>query len=176
MKPSVVALLQERPDRVIVFVGKSEVTAAVLGRAKLPHDLASARRLRVAAGQLHRDHAIAVSQSVAQRDQHLGIIPIAPIAQPDRLLRLPRGIRQHALLARAHKLLNPEFANLALRLQPQALLDFDLYPQSLAIESVLVAQRTPAHRVVALVHVLERAAPRVMHAHGIICGDRSIEK
>src|SRR5579859_339140 len=171
-----VTLLQEGPDGVIVLVRKSEVAAAKLGRAQFANNFAGSRSLRMAAGQFRRDNAIAVGQRIAQGDQHLGIVPIAPIPQADGLFRLARGIRQHAFFARAHELLNTEFANFAFRLEPHALLDFDLYPQSLAIESVLVAQRAAAHSVVALVHVLKRAAPSVMHAHGIICGDRPVKK
>ena len=79
------------------------------------------------------------AKRVAQREQHFGIVPIAPIAQADRLLRLPRRERQHALLAGAHEILDAEFANLALGLQSKALFHLDFHPQSLAIEAVLVA-------------------------------------
>ena len=47
----------------------------------------------------------------------------------------------------------------------QILLDFDLDPQSLAIETVLVAQLVAGHGEVALVGVLVGPAPGMMDAH-----------
>src|SRR4029077_14699293 len=52
----------------------------------------------------------------------------------------------------------------------------DLDPQALAVESVLVAVVLAQHRVEPLVEVLVRAAPRVMDAHRVVRGDRSIEE
>ena len=92
------------------------------------------------------------------------------------MLGLTRGEGEHALLAGAHEILDAVIANLALGPEPEALFHFHFHPQSLAIESVLIAQRLAVHGVVALVHVLERAAPGVMHAHGIVGGDGSVEE
>jgi hypothetical protein len=50
--------------------------------------------------------------------------------------------------------------DLALRVQPELVLDADLDPQALAVEPVLVALVEAAQRLVALEDVLERPPPR----------------
>src|SRR5580700_11731611 len=172
----VVALLEKPPDRVIIFVGESEIAAAILSRTQPADNLTGSRRFDAPAGQLYSYNSISVSQRVAQSEQNFGIVPVAPIPQPDGLLGLPRGESQHALLAGSNEFLNAVFPNLALGLESKAFFYLDLDPQSLAIESVLVALRLAVHGVVALIHVLQGAAPRVMHAHGIIRRDRPVEE
>src|SRR4029450_6589063 len=49
-------------------------------------------------------------------------------------------------------------------------LDLDLDPEPLAVEPVLVTLLEPAQRLVALKQILQRAAPRVMDAHGVVGG------
>src|SRR5580693_6591459 len=87
----VVALLEKSPNRVVVFVGESEVAAAVFGRTELANNFAGARGLDATTGEFHGDDSISISQRVAQSDQYLRIVPITPISQPDGLLGLPRG-------------------------------------------------------------------------------------
>ena len=171
-----VAFLEESPDGVVVLVGEGEVAAAILRRAQLADDFARPRGFGPAAGQIRRDHAIAVFERVAQQEQHSRVIPIAPVTQANGLLGLPRGEGQHALLASAHEFLDAVIVYLALGPESQALLDLDLNPQSLAIEPVLVTQRVPVHSVVALVHIFQRPPPRVMHAHRIIGRYRPVEE
>ena len=54
--------------------------------------------------------------------------------------------------------------------------DFDFDPEALAIEPVLIAELVPGHRLVALKEIFIGASPGVMHAHGIVGGDRAVEK
>src|SRR5579863_8595774 len=111
------ALLQKPPDGVVVLVREREVAAAVPGGTKLANDFARSSGFREAARQFHSHHAIAVRQRITQREQNLGVIPIAPIAQTNRLFGLPRSKREHALLAGTHKVFDAVVANLSLGLQ-----------------------------------------------------------
>ena len=52
-----VALLQESPDGVIIFVGEGEVAAAVFSRAEFADDFAGSRSFRETAGQLDGNYA-----------------------------------------------------------------------------------------------------------------------
>ena len=63
-------------------------------------------------------------------------------------------------------------------LVPEAefLFDLDLDPQPLAVEPVLITQFVPGHREKSLVGVFVGSAPGVMHAHGVVGGDRAVEK
>src|SRR5262249_50199630 len=66
--------------------------------------------------------------------------------------------------------------DVALRLEFQLFLDFDLDPQALAIKAVLMAQFVAGHRLVALVSVLVGASPGVVYAHRVVGGNRPVEK
>ena len=66
--------------------------------------------------------------------------------------------------------------DLALRVEPERLLDLDLDPEALAVEAVLVALVEAAQRLVALEDVLERPAPGVVHAHRVVRGDRAVDE
>src|SRR5689334_5491598 len=161
----IVALLEEAPDGVIVLVGKSEIAAAIFRRPELADDFAGPRCFHAATGQLHRDDPVSTGQSLPQRFQYAGIVPIAPVTQTNGLFGLTRGVRQHALLARPYEVLDAIAANLALGLEAEALLDLNFYPQALAIESVLIPELLAVHRVVALVHIFQRAPPCMMYTH-----------
>ena len=56
------------------------------------------------------------------------------------------------------------------------LFHFHLDPETLAIETVLVAHLFAQHAVVAVEDVLEGTSPGMMHAHGIIGRDRAVQK
>src|SRR5262249_33136891 len=58
----------------------------------------------------------------------------------------------------------------------QFLLDPDLDPQPLTVETVLVALLMAGHGEVALVSVLVGAAPGVVDAHRVVGGDRAVEE
>ena len=55
-------------------------------------------------GPLDRDDLRRVLlEEVAQATQLVGVVPVHPVAEPDGLLGLDRGVRQDALLAEAHE-------------------------------------------------------------------------
>src|SRR5262249_27075877 len=145
----VVALLEERPDGVVVLLRHREVAAALVG-AFLPV---------------------------------VAAVPVHPVAQADRLLRLPAGKLIDALLAERHEAVDAgeavagdEALDVALGAEAQLLLDLDLDPEALAVEAVLVAQLVAGHGVVALVNVLVGAAPGVVDAHRVVGGDPAVEE
>ena len=86
------------------------------------------------------------------------------------------GVLGHALLAALCELGEAVLLDLALRVEPQRLLDLHLDPEALAVEAVLVALVEAAQRLVALEDVLERPAPRVVHAHRVVRGDRAVDE
>src|SRR6185503_6527778 len=115
-------------------------------------------------------------KQVAQAAELVGVVPVHPHPEPDALLGLASGVGQDALLAQRHELGETERLDVALRGEAEVTLDVDLDPQALAVEPVLEALVVPEHRVVALVDVLVRAAPRVMDAHRVVGRDRTVEK
>ena len=66
--------------------------------------------------------------------------------------------------------------DLALRVQPERLLDLDLDVQALGVEAVLVARVEPAHGLVALEDVLQRPAVAVVDAHRVVGRDRPVHE
>ena len=58
----------------------------------------------------------------------------------------------------------------------QIALDLHLDPEALAVKAVLVAQLVAGHREEALKGIFVGAAPGVVHAHGVIGGDRPVEE
>ena len=115
-------------------------------------------------------------QQVAQPEQLGRVVPVHPVAEPDALLGLAGGERQHPLLAQAHELGDAVRLDVALAREAQVALDVDLDPQALAVEPVLVALVLAEHRVEALVEVLVGAAPGVVDAHRVVGGDRPVEE
>src|SRR5262249_17598009 len=85
-------------------------------------------------------------------------------------------VGEHTLLTGAHEIFDPVVANFALGAESEAFFHLNLHPQSLTIEAVLVAQLAPVHGVIALVHILERAAPGVMDSHRVVGRNRSIQE
>ena len=106
----------------------------------------------------------------------VGVVPVHPVAQADRLLRLHGGVGQDALLAALHEPGDAIRLDVALVVKAQLLLDLDLDVQALAVEAVLVALLEALHRLEALEDVLIRAAPGMVHAHGVIGRDRPIQE
>ena len=115
-------------------------------------------------------------EEVAQPEQLRRVVPVHPVAEPHRLLGLARREGQHPLLAQADELRDAERLDVALALEVEVALDVDLDPQPLAVEAVLEPLVLAEHRVVALEHVLVGAAPRVVHAHRVVGGDRPVEE
>jgi hypothetical protein len=108
--------------------------------------------------------------------REVGVRPVHPLAQPPGLLRLDVREVDHPFAAGTSEALEAQRLDLPLRVESQGLLDFDFHPQALAIETILESLRVAAQRSVALDDVLEGASPRMMDAHRIVCGDRTIEE
>src|SRR5262245_3023011 len=102
--------------------------------------------------------------------------PVHPLTELPRLLRLDGREVLDALAAGPSEAGEAERLDLSLRVEAQRLLDFDLDPEPLAIETVLEPLLVAAQGLVALDHVLVGAAPRVMDTHGIVRGDRPVEE
>ncbi len=171
-----VALGEEAPDEVVVLVAEREVAAARVG-----HPEASDEHLRGVSDRpvraLDRGHGGRVAGEQVVEPAELGrVVPVHPHAETDRLLGLARGVGQHALLAQRHEAVDAVGLDVALAREPEVALDVDLDPQALAVEPVLVALVLAEHRVEALVQVLVRAAPGVMHAHRVVGGDRPVQE
>ena len=81
-----------------------------------------------------------------------------------------------ALDAAGVELGEPVLLDLALGVQAERLLDLDLDPEALAVEAVLVALVLAEQRLVALEHVLQRAAPGVVDGHRVVRGHRPVDE
>src|SRR4029450_12827971 len=97
---------------------------------------------------------VPVVLDVEIRHREVRAWPVHPLPQLSGLLRLDTGEVEHALATGAGEALEAERPDLALRVEPQRLLDLDLHPQPLAVEPVLEPLIVAAHRLVALDHVL----------------------
>src|SRR5262245_63815757 len=102
--------------------------------------------------------------------------PVHPLTELPRLLRLDGREVTDASVAGPSEAGEAEGLDHSLRVEAQRLLDFDLDPESLAIETVLEPLLVATQGLVALDHVLVGAAPRVMDPHGIVGGDRPVEE
>ena len=80
------------------------------------------------------------------------------------------------LSAAPGELADPVLLDLALRVQPQALLHLNLDVESLRVEAVLIAEVVAPERLVALEDVLQRPAEAVVHAGGRVRGDRPVHE
>ncbi|GBD35893.1 hypothetical protein HRbin36_01008 [bacterium HR36] len=137
------------PDSVIVFLGHGVVTAALI-RWFLPV---------------------------------LIPIPVHPIAQPYALLRLNTGKAIDPLLAQLHETVNAgeaiprhEVLNILLRSQTQFFFHFHFDPQSLAIETVLVAEFVAGHGHETLEQIFIGASPGMVHAHRVVGSNGTIQE
>ncbi len=104
------------------------------------------------------------------------VVPIHPVAKPDRLFGDPAGVLPDPLLAAIDELGDAIGFDIALRFQSQLFFDFDLHPEALAVEPVLIALFLAEHCLEPLKEILVCAAPSVVHAHGIIGGDRTVDE
>ncbi len=149
------ALLQKRPDGVVILLGHSEIRLALVWRF----------------GPIL-----------------IGNVEVHPIAEPDRLIGLNAGELIDPVLAHLHELGNGSHAvsgyevlDVAFRFHPNAAVfelffNLDLDPQPLTVEALLIAQFMAGHGEIALVDILVRPAPGMMHAHRIVGSDGTIEK
>src|SRR5204863_2245251 len=113
---------------------------------------------------------------VRVREREVVVAPVHPLAEALRLLGHDADVLGNSLLAALGELGEPVLLDLALRVEAELLLDLDLNPEALAVEAVLVALIESARRLVALEHVLQRAAPGVVDAHRVVRGDRPVEE
>ena len=109
-----VAFSEEAPDQVVVLIGEGEVRAADLGRTELS-DQALWRSANLSSSTRNRNLSLRCgAQCVAQAKEVGWIIPIHPHAEPNGLLGLSSGIREHALLAETDELGEATLFNLSL--------------------------------------------------------------
>lgn len=172
---SVEALLQKRPDRFVVLRGEREVAATPFRVPEFLDEL-----MCLAGGGLTGrccDRYFGVGAKVfGQGSQKARVIPVHPVTKTLRLFRLASRKPEDSAFAFVDEVINPVLMDGRLRSQAQLLFDFDLDPQTLAIEAILVALVMPGHCEEALVRILIRAAPCMMNAHWVIRRDGSIEE
>ena len=104
------------------------------------------------------------------------VVPVHPLPEPDELLRHDLAEVRDAVAAAARELGEPVLLDLALRPEPELLLDLDLDPEALGVEAVLVALVEAAHRLVALEDVLQRPAVAVVDARRVVGGHRAVHE
>ena len=110
------------------------------------------------------------------RHRVVGVVPVHPVPEPDRLARDRVGEPPDPRLAKLHEPVDAVLLDLALRLEAQVLLHLDLDPEPLAVEPVLVPLPVALHRPVAQEEVLVRPAPSVVDAHGVVGGDGPVDE
>ena len=98
-----VALREEAPDQVVVLVAEGEVAAADVGHAEPPDEHLDRVGDRPVGARDRRLLRGSSAEQVAQPAQLVGVVPVHPEAEPDRLLGLARGVGQDALLAQGHE-------------------------------------------------------------------------
>jgi hypothetical protein len=126
---------------------------------------------------LERERLIRIlAEFVVQHSQCLGVVPIHPHSEANRLFSLHGGKIQHALFAQDDERRKSVLFDIAFRLKPQVFFDIDFDPQTLAVETVLPALVESLHRAIALEQVLVHATPRVMNTHRIVRRDRTVNE
>src|SRR5215211_241174 len=106
----------------------------------------------------------------------VGVVPVHPVTEPNRLFGQALGKAPDSLHASLDELGDPVGFDVALALETELFLDFDFYPEPLAIEAVLETLLLAEHRLVALEEVLVRAAPAVMYTHRVVGRDRTVQE
>ena len=172
----VMALLEEAPDHVVVFVAEREVGAADVRHAQPPNDLLDRIGHRAVCALNRRRLSGVFAEQAAQAPQLGWIVPVHPVAQADGLIGLHRGKFEHAHLAQLDEFGQAKGLNVALALEAQFFFDIHLNPQALAVEAVLPALVVALHRVETLEEVFVRAPPGVVDAHRIVGRNRAIEE
>jgi hypothetical protein len=113
---------------------------------------------------------------VRVRERVVVVVPVHPHSEPFGLLRDDLGVLGHGLLALLREGREPVLLDLGLRVEAEHALDVHLDPKALAVEAVLVALVEPLQGLVALKDVLERPAPAVVDAHGVVRSDRAVDE
>ncbi len=142
---SIVAGFQDRPDRVVVFIGKGKVGTAELRQSQLS-DHRLDRAIDPAARAVERDQPGGIrSQLVLKFAQPSRAVPVHPIPEANALFGLERGKFKHSLLAEHDEFREPELLDVSLRPEASFALDLYFHPQPLAVKSVLKASLVTLH-------------------------------
>src|SRR5712692_2864936 len=174
--PPFPALLEERPDLVVVLIGEGVIGTPQL-RGPESADELFYRPTHPPAPTLHREALGGIqAHPRGQLAQHGRVFPVHPHAKPHRLLPDLRRVRQDTLFAEVHERPHAELLDVALAAESQVAFDVHFDPKALAVEAILVALSEPAHRLVALKEILIGPPPGVVHPHGVVGGDRAIQE
>ena len=106
----------------------------------------------------------------------VGMLPVHPLPESDRLVGDHLGVGIHSFAAGLRELRQAERLDIRLAPEPEGTLDLDFHPQSLAVVAVLVAAALVVHRVEADERIFERPTPCVVNAHGIVGGNRPVQE
>ncbi len=167
---SIEALLQERPDGLVVLRGEREVASAPFRVTEFLDELMSLAGDGLSRWRCDRHFGIG-SQMFCQGSQEIGIIPVHPVTKSLRLFRLTRRKPEDSSFALVDEVIDSVFVDCCLGSQPELLLDFNLDPQTLAVKAVLVSLVVSGHREETLVRILIRATPGMMDAHWVVGRD-----
>src|SRR5581483_8038239 len=113
---------------------------------------------------------------VRVRERVVVVVPVHPHPEPLRLPGDQLRVLGDALAAARGELGEAVLLDVALRVEPQRLLDLDLDPEALAVEAVLVALLAAAEGLVALEDVLQRPPPGVVHGHRVVRRHRAVDE
>ena len=113
---------------------------------------------------------------VRVREGVVVVVPVHPHPEPAGLLGDHLGEVSDALPALGGELGEAVLLDFTLGVEAQRLLDFDLHPEPLTVEAVLIALLEPPERLVSLEDVLERAAPGVVDPHRVVGRDRAVDE
>ena len=169
------ALLQEVPNRLIVFGTECKIAAAPFRIPEFLDQLMGWRSDCLPTRRLKR-HFFVSPEMFSQCAQLFRIIPFHPVAEPLRLFRLTCSKPQNTTFTFVHKVVDAIFIHSRFCSESQLLFNFHLNPQSLAVKSILVTLVMPRHGKETLVRIFVGPAPGVMDAHGVIGSDRAVQK
>ena len=103
-----VTLLQKVPDRFVVLGRKSEVAAAPFRTSQPRDDLVCRTADDFVAGGGEFDRSLSSPTGAGHLAQLVGIVPVHPVTQSNRLFGLPGGVAEDAVLACIRKPIEPQ--------------------------------------------------------------------
>lgn len=169
------AFLQECPDGFVVLGTEREIATAPIRIAKSLDELMCPRGFRLASRSRDCDFFIG-AQVFGQLAKLIGVVPVHPVTESLRLFGLSSRKPEDSAFTFVDEVVDTEFMDSGFCSESQLLFDFDLYPEPLTVEPVLESLIMSGHRKEPLVRIFVRAAPGVMNSHGVIGGDRTVEK
>ena len=119
---------------------------------------------------------VVVVQGVVGGRMAVVVVPLHPVSHAYGLPRYPLRVLVHPGAARPGELGEAERLDVPFRIETKRPLHLDFHPQALTIEPVLPPLVESLHGFVAAVQVLVGPAPGVVDAHGVIRGDRTVDK